>query len=91
MDLSGLQFIDGGTMVSPTVYARRSLSYLMNDMPEDALHDAMQAQVISPVWHIASYLQAVALATQGKENESQAALKEGSTLEAKKNASSGQK
>ncbi|KAJ0087797.1 hypothetical protein Patl1_31746 [Pistacia atlantica] len=39
------QFIDGGTMVSPTVYARRCLCYLMNDMPQDALGDAMQAQV----------------------------------------------
>ncbi|KAA8518972.1 hypothetical protein F0562_016254 [Nyssa sinensis] len=38
------QFIDGGTMVSPTVFARRCLSYLMNDMPQEALGDAMQAQ-----------------------------------------------
>lgn len=85
------QFIDVGTMDSPTVYARRSLSYLMTDMPQEALNDAMQAQVISPVWHIASYLQAAALATLGMENEAQVALKEGSTLEAKKNATTGQK
>ncbi|KAJ9129714.1 hypothetical protein P3X46_035299 [Hevea brasiliensis] len=62
-------FIDAGTMVSPTVLAQRSLSFLMNDMPQEALNDAMQAQVISPVWHVASYLQAVSLATLGMENE----------------------
>ncbi|KAF5734490.1 Kinase protein with tetratricopeptide repeat domain isoform 1 [Tripterygium wilfordii] len=80
------QFIDVGTMVSPTVYARRSLSYLMSDMPQEALNDALQAQVISPVWHIASYLQAVALFTLGKENEAQVALREGSVLENKRGA-----
>ncbi|OWM72043.1 serine/threonine-protein kinase BSK7-like isoform X2 [Punica granatum] len=82
------QFILVGTMVSPTVYARRSLSYLMSDMPEEALNDALQAQVISPVWHIASYLQAVALFALGKENEAQLALKEGSVLESRKNGRS---
>ncbi|KAL5796210.1 hypothetical protein ACOSQ2_001030 [Xanthoceras sorbifolium] len=85
------QFIDVGTMVSPTVYARRSLCYLMSDMPQEALNDAMQAQIISPVWHIASYLQAAALAALGMENEAQVALKEGATLEAKKMATAGQK
>ncbi|XP_027339940.1 serine/threonine-protein kinase BSK7-like [Abrus precatorius] len=78
-------FIDVGTMVSPTVYARRSLSYLMSNMPDEALNDAMQAQIISPVWYIAFYLQAVALLALGKENEAQVALKEGSSLETKKN------
>lgn len=68
-------------MVSPTVYARRSLCYLMNEMPQEALNDAVQAQVISPIWHIASYLQAAALFALGRESEAQAALKEGSTLE----------
>ncbi|XWS61778.1 hypothetical protein CRYUN_Cryun07bG0154900 [Craigia yunnanensis] len=82
------QFIDVGTMVSPTVYARRSLSYLMNDMPQEALNDAMQAQVVSPIWHIASYLQAAALFALGKEDEAQASLREGSELENKKNATS---
>ncbi|KAF4353301.1 hypothetical protein CsatB_003769 [Cannabis sativa] len=77
-------FIEGGTMVSPTVYARRSLSYLISEMPQEALNDAIQAQVISPVWHIASYLQAASLLAQGKENEAQVALKEGSVLESKK-------
>ncbi|KAF5938651.1 hypothetical protein HYC85_022910 [Camellia sinensis] len=70
------QFIDVGTMVSPTVFARRSLSYLMNDMPLEALNDAVQAQVISPVWHIASYLQAASLFALGRENEAQIAVKE---------------
>ncbi|PIN07064.1 Serine/threonine protein kinase [Handroanthus impetiginosus] len=82
------QFVDVGTMVSPTLFARRSLSYLMNDMPQEALDDAVQAQVISPVWHIASYLQAAALFALGRENEAQIALKEGSILEEKKNATS---
>lgn len=85
------QFVDVGTMISPTVYARRSLCYLMSDMHQEALNDAMQAQVISPVWHIASYLQAAALAALAMENEAQAALKEGTTLEAKKIATTAQK
>lgn len=72
-------------MVSPTIYARRSLCYLMSNMPDEALNDAMQAQVISPVWYIAFYLQAVALLALGKENDAQVALKEGSSLETKKN------
>ncbi|CAI0476288.1 unnamed protein product [Linum tenue] len=82
------QFIEVGTMVSPTVYARRSLSYLMSDMPQEALNDAIQAQVISPVWHFASYLQAGALFALGREAEAQAALKEGSALESKKTPNS---
>lgn len=83
--LCNVQFIDVGTMVSPTVFARRSLCYLMSDMPQEALNDAVQAQVISPIWHIASYLQAVALSALGRENESEVTLKEGSVLEEKKN------
>lgn len=82
------QFIDVGTVVSPTVYARRSLSYLMSNMPQEALNDAVQAQVISPIWHIASYLQASALLVLGKEDEAQAALREATELENKKNATS---
>ncbi|KAJ0105077.1 hypothetical protein Patl1_17781 [Pistacia atlantica] len=80
------QFIDVGTMVSPTVFARRSLSYLMSDMPQEALNDALQAQVISPVWHIAAYLQAAALFALGRENEAQTALREGFIHENKRNA-----
>lgn len=86
-----MQFIDVGTMVSPTVHARRSLCYLISDMPQEALNDAMQAQVISPVWHIASYLQSVSLAGLGMENEAQVALLEGTTLEAKRNVRPRQK
>ncbi|TYI66312.1 hypothetical protein E1A91_D09G214500v1 [Gossypium mustelinum] len=82
------QFIDVGTMVSPTVYARRSLSYLMSDMPQEALNDAMQAQIVSPVWHIASYLQAAALFALGKNDKAQTSLREGTELENKKNATS---
>ncbi|KAF5460674.1 hypothetical protein F2P56_020527 [Juglans regia] len=80
------QFIEVGTMLSPTVFARRSLCYLMSDMPQEALNDAGQAQLISPVWHFASYLQATALFALEKENEARVALKEGSVLETKKNA-----
>ncbi|EOY24721.1 hypothetical protein QUC31_008914 [Theobroma cacao] len=80
------QFIDVGTMVSPTVYARRSLSYLMSDMPQEAFNDASQAQLVSPIWHIASYLQAAALFALGKEDEAQAALRDASALETKRNA-----
>lgn len=85
-----MQFIEHGPMVSPTVYARRSLSYLMNDMsqPQEALSDAMQAQVVSPVWHIASYLQAASLFALKMENEAHAALKEAATLEAKRTSPS---
>lgn len=86
-----LQFIDVGTMVSPTVYARRSLCYLISDMPQESLNDAMQAQVVSPVWHIASYLQSVALAAVGMENEAHVALKEGTTLETRRNSTAKRK
>ncbi|GJT69881.1 probable serine/threonine-protein kinase [Tanacetum coccineum] len=79
------QFIEYGPTVSPTVYARRSLSYLINNMPQEALGDAMQVQVISPVWHIASYLQAASLFTLQMETEAHVALREAATLEAKKN------
>ncbi|KAI3910499.1 hypothetical protein MKW92_019030 [Papaver armeniacum] len=81
-------FIDGGTMVSPTVFARRCLSYLMNDMPQEALGDAMQAQVISPEWSTAFYLQAAALFSLGMDTDAQETLKDGTTLEAKKNSKS---
>uniref|UniRef100_A0A9I9DZ62 Protein kinase domain-containing protein n=1 Tax=Cucumis melo TaxID=3656 RepID=A0A9I9DZ62_CUCME len=78
------QFIDGGTMVSPTVFARRSLCYLMSDMPQEALGDAMQAQVVSPDWPTALYLQAAALFILGMENDAQETLRDGTSLEFKK-------
>lgn len=80
-----LQFIEVGTMVSPTLFARRCLSYLMIDMPQEALNDAVQAQVVSPSWPTASYLQAAALSALGMENEAREALKDGSSLDSKNN------
>lgn len=76
-------------MISPTMFARRSLSYLMNDKPQEALNDAMQALLICPAWPTAFYLQCAALFALGMEDEAREALKDGSSLEAKKNASSG--
>ncbi|KAJ6806865.1 putative serine/threonine-protein kinase BSK3 isoform X2 [Iris pallida] len=78
------QFIEVGTMVSPTIFARRCLSYLMNDMPQQALNDAMQALVISPTWATAFYLQAAALFALGMENEAREALKDGSSVDTRK-------
>ncbi|XP_043698213.1 serine/threonine-protein kinase BSK5-like [Telopea speciosissima] len=80
------RFIDGGSMVSPTVFARRCLSYLMNDMPQEALGDAMQAQVVSPEWATAFYLQAAALFSLGMDTDAQETLKDGTDLEARKNS-----
>ena len=56
----------------------------MNDMPQEALGDAMQAQEISPEWPTAFYLQAAALFSLGMDNDAQETLKEGTNLEAKK-------
>ena len=72
-------------MVSPTVFARRCLSYLMNDMPQEALGDAMQAQVVSPDWPTASYLQAAALFSLGMDTDAQESLKDGTSIDAKRN------
>nr|VDD09986.1 unnamed protein product [Brassica oleracea] len=77
-------FIDGGTMVSPTVDSRRCLTYLMNENAEEALTDALQAQVVSPEWPTALYLQAACLFKLGMESDAQQAFKDGTTLEAKK-------
>ncbi|KAK6935782.1 Serine-threonine/tyrosine-protein kinase, catalytic domain [Dillenia turbinata] len=77
------KFIDGGSVLSPTVYARRCLCYLMNDMAQEALADAMQAQVMSPDWSTAFYLQAAALFTLGMDNDARDVLKEGTSLEFK--------
>ncbi|MBA0678597.1 hypothetical protein Goari_019934 [Gossypium aridum] len=76
-------FIDSETMVSPTVLARRWLCYMMNNMPQEALGDAMQAQVISPEWPAAFYLQAAALFSLGMDNDAKETLKDGTNLEAK--------
>lgn len=82
-------FIEVGTMVSPTVYARRSLCYLMDDKPEESLRDAQQAQAVSPVLHTAIYLQAVALFVMGRENEAKLALQEATVLETKNTGGGG--
>ncbi|XP_062085089.1 serine/threonine-protein kinase BSK5-like [Humulus lupulus] len=79
------KFIDGGTMISPTAFARRCLCYLMNDMSQEALGDAMQAQVINPEWPTAFYLQAAALKSLGMENDAEETLKDGTSLEARRN------
>ncbi|KAL8517408.1 hypothetical protein ACS0TY_015591 [Phlomoides rotata] len=79
------QFVDGGTMVSPTVYARRCLCYLMSEMPNQALGDAMQSLVISAQWPTGFYLQAASLFTLGMENDAQESLKEATNLENKRN------
>ncbi|KAH9293827.1 hypothetical protein KI387_040966 [Taxus chinensis] len=71
-------------MPSPTVFARRSLAYLMSDQPELALRDAMQAQVCQPEWPTAFYMQAIALAKLGMETDSQDMLRDGAALESKK-------
>ncbi|XP_028117615.1 serine/threonine-protein kinase BSK1-like isoform X1 [Camellia sinensis] len=78
------QFIDVGTMVSPTVYARRSLSYLLCDQPDAALRDAMQAQCVYPDWSTAFYMQAVALAKLEMHKDAADMLGEASALEEKR-------
>ncbi|KAG6532175.1 hypothetical protein ZIOFF_006013 [Zingiber officinale] len=69
---------------SATVFARRSLSYLMNGQPELALRDAMQAQVCMTEWPTAFYLQALALSKLGMETDAQDMLNDGAAFEAKK-------
>ncbi|CAN1163199.1 Serine/threonine-protein kinase BSK1 [Linum perenne] len=78
------QFIDVGTMVSPTVYARRSLCYLLCDQPDAALRDAMQAQCVYPDWSTAFYMQAVALAKLNMHKDAADMLNEAATLEEKR-------
>jgi BR-signaling kinase len=79
-----LQFIDVGTMVSPTVFARRSLCYLLCDQPDAALRDAMQAQCVSPDWPTAFYMQSVALAKLDMHKDAADMLNEATTLEEKR-------
>ncbi|XP_071698800.1 serine/threonine-protein kinase BSK1-like isoform X2 [Rutidosis leptorrhynchoides] len=80
------QFIDVGTMISPTVYARRSLCHLMCDQPDAALRDAMQAQCVYPEWSTAFYMQAVALAKLDMHKDAVDMLNEAATFEDKKRA-----
>ena len=81
------QFVDVGTMVSPTVFARRSLCYLMCDQPDAALRDAMQAQIVSPDWPTAFYMQAVALSKLNVQSDAVDMLNEASELEEKRQKS----
>ncbi|KAL6503221.1 Serine/threonine-protein kinase bsk5 [Orobanche hederae] len=79
------QFIDGGTLVSPTAYARRCLCYLMCEMPDEALGDATQALVVSPEWPTAFHLQASCYFALGMGSDAQQSLREATNLEAKRN------
>ncbi|MQM21416.1 hypothetical protein Taro_054456 [Colocasia esculenta] len=83
------QFIDVGTMVSPTVYARRSLCHLMCDQADAALRDAMQAQCVYPDWPTAFYMQAVALAKLNMNTDAADMLNEAAALEEKRQKGSG--
>jgi len=78
------QFVDVGTMISPTVYARRSLCHLMCDQPDAALRDAMQAQCVYPDWPTAFYMQAVALSKLNMQSDATDMLNEASQLEEKR-------
>ncbi|CAK9153914.1 unnamed protein product [Ilex paraguariensis] len=83
------QFINVGTMVSPTVYARRSLCYLLCDQPDAALRDAMQAQIVNPDWPTAFYMQSVALAKLDMHQDAADMLNEATGLEEKKQKGGG--
>ncbi|GAA0161481.1 non-receptor serine/threonine protein kinase [Lithospermum erythrorhizon] len=78
------KFIAGETIVSPTVLARRCLCYLIMNQPEEALEDAMKAQLVSPEWPTAFYLQAAALSKLGMDKDSNTTLTEGAILEARR-------
>ncbi|CAL5190889.1 unnamed protein product [Lathyrus oleraceus] len=78
------QFIDVGTMVSPTVFARRSLCYLLCDQPDPALRDAMQAQCVYPDWPTTFYIQSVALAKLNMHKDAADMLNEAAALEEKR-------
>lgn len=71
-------------MISPTVYARRSMCHMLCDQPDEALRDAMQAQCVYPDWPTAFYLQAVALAKLNMLQDSANMLKEAAVLEDKR-------
>lgn len=73
-----------GTMTSPTVLARRCVSYMMNGMVQEALEDAMQAQVVFPDWPTAYHLQAAALLSLGMDSDAHDMIKTGTRLESKR-------
>ncbi|KAL8172135.1 hypothetical protein V2J09_023939 [Rumex salicifolius] len=78
------QFIEVGTMVSPTVFARRSLCHLFNEQADAALRDAMQAQCVYPDWSTAFYLQSVALSKLDMQKDAADMLNEAAQLEEKR-------
>ncbi|KAF8405517.1 hypothetical protein HHK36_010424 [Tetracentron sinense] len=78
------QFIEVGTMVSPTVYARRSLCHLLCDQPDAALRDGMQSQCVYPDWPTAFYMQSVALAKLDMHKDAADMLNEAAGLEEKR-------
>jgi hypothetical protein len=79
-----LQFVDVGAFVSPTVFARRSLAYLLNDQAQAALCDARQAQYVHREWPTACYMQAAALSKLGMEADAKHMLKEGAALDSRR-------
>ncbi|XP_047326584.1 serine/threonine-protein kinase BSK1-like [Impatiens glandulifera] len=83
------QFIDVGTMISLTVYGRRSRCYLMCEQPDAALRDAMQAQCVLPDWSTAFYMQAVSLAKLDMHKDAADMLNEVAALEDKKHKGGG--
>ncbi|CAN6984710.1 unnamed protein product [Brassica rapa subsp. trilocularis] len=89
IDCYSQQFIDVGTMVSPTVFGRRSLCYLLCDQPDAALRDAMQAQCVYPDWPTAFYMQSVALAKLNMNTDAADMLNEASQLEEKRQRGGG--
>ncbi|PWA64897.1 protein kinase protein with tetratricopeptide repeat domain-containing protein [Artemisia annua] len=74
-------FTESGTMVSPTVYVRHCLCYLMNNKAQEALGDAMQAQAVNPDGSTALYLQAAALFSLGMDNDARETLKNAVALD----------
>ncbi len=79
-----LQFVDVGAFVSPTVFARRSLAYLLNDQAQAGLCDARQAQYVHREWPTACYMQAAALSKLGMEEDAKDMLKEGAALDSRR-------
>ena len=51
-------------------------------MPHEAFSDAIHAELISPVWHIASYLHAASLFLLKEETDAHAVLRKADALEA---------
>lgn len=56
----------------------------MNNMLQEALGDAMQAQEASPEWPTAYYLQAAVLLSLGMDSDAEETIKHGAKLEAKR-------